>query len=132
MFSTARWTTPVPFQNDTSLFFHLDGYYQSSTLDTADSAAIGINTVDYPGEPRILRQDAGLCAVQRLGHLHLRQMGSHRLWSRNIFDADPRISGIYTEAHMGTSAAAELLRQCLKEAIYALPRTFGVTLNYKF
>lgn len=123
------YDVPLP---SATLLFHLDGYYQSSTQDTASSNGSSLNTYPfspYFGLPKFYSHMDGF-SLWNTSVSYNRDSWSATLWAKNIFDARA-VTGVYTQAYMGT-APAENFDGNASKALNALPRTIGVTLDYKF
>lgn len=118
----------VPMDDD-SLTLHLDGYYQSKTQNTISSATSSLNSVDYPGQPKYYAPMDGF-AIFNASATYAMGDWTATAWVKNIFDSQG-VTGVYTEAYMGTSPSQNYYGNASKE-IYALPRTIGLTINYKF
>jgi outer membrane receptor protein involved in Fe transport len=121
----------IPLGNSASILLHLDGYYQSSTQDTMFSKYISLNTATpaYFGQPKFYDQLSGFSLWNASASYDMSDW-SAIFWVKNIFDARG-ITGVYTQAYMGTAPAQNFEGNDSK-ALTALPRTFGVTLSYKF
>jgi outer membrane receptor protein involved in Fe transport len=121
----------IPLANSSSIFLHTDGYYQSGTQDTIFSRNISLNTVTpgYLGDPKFY---APMSGFQLWNVSATYEMGDWAaiLWMKNVFDARG-ITGIYTQAYMGTAPAQNFDGNASK-ALNTLPRTIGLTVNYKF
>ncbi len=122
----------VPFENGSDLVFHLDGYYQSSTLDTVFSKNISLNSVPgglYFGQPKFYKELDGFWLFNASANYTMGNWNAI-LWMKNIFNqAAP--TGEYTLAYMGTSPAQNYYGNASKSLI-ALPRTVGITLTFKY
>ncbi len=132
----------MSLDNGSALFLHLDGYYQSSSLDTMFSKNVFHNsTTIYPppaylpvnspfyGQPKYYDKMSGFMlwnasAAYSLGDWTV------TLWIKNIFDANG-VTGVYTQAYMGPFPAENYYGNASK-ALISLPRTIGMTVNYKF
>ena len=123
----------IPLANAATLLFHLDGYYQSSTQDTLFAPWITIFqnhiTPQYYGEPKFSDTMNGFW-LWNLSTSYNMDAWSAIFWVKNVFDARA-ITGVYTQAYMGTSPAQNFYGNDSK-ALNALPRTIGLTLSYKF
>ena len=122
----------IPF-GTRSVTLHADGYYQSSTQDTLFSSKDSLNTVPAPnpylGEPKFYYPMPGFWiwnASAAYGQASWRAI----LWIKNIGN-NAGVTGVYTPAYMGTSPQQNYYGNGSK-ALIALPRTVGLTLNYKF
>ena len=104
--------------DDMSLVWRLSGYYQSSTRN-----ALGIPGGKYNVElPGFSLWNASVT----LG----RDKWYASLFIKNIFNNDG-VTGRFTEAYMGTSPGQGYYGNASKDFI-SLPRTIGVSVNYKF
>ncbi len=107
----------MPVSNDWSLYTRLDGNYQSGSRN-----GIGVSpTFNVP-----LAGFSIWNAVLSLSNDNL----TASLWMKNIFNEEG-ITGIFTEAYMGTSPAQGYFGNANKQLI-SLPRTIGATATYKF
>jgi iron complex outermembrane receptor protein len=115
------------------LSFHADGSYQSSTQDTLFSASIFQNTVPppnpYAGQPKFYYPMSGFW-VWNASAVYGVDKWKAILWVKNIGNV-AGVTGVYTDAYMGTSPAQNYFGNGSK-ALTTLPRTLGLTLNYKF
>lgn len=122
----------IPF-SASSLTFHADGYYQSSTEDTLFSSQDSINTVPAPnpyvGQPKFYYPMPGFW-VWNASAVYSQSSWRAILWVKNIGN-NAGVTGVYTPAYMGTSPQQNYDGNGSK-ALIALPRTVGLTLNYKF
>jgi outer membrane receptor protein involved in Fe transport len=119
----------IPFDNGASLFLHVDGYYQSSALNTVIRKDIFLNVVDFPGEPRFYANLKGF-ALFNASATYSMNNWSATLWAKNVFD-DPAVMGVYTQAYMGPSPHQNYFGNASKQ-INGISRTLGVTLGYTF
>lgn len=121
----------IPLDNAANIFLHVDGYYQSKTQDTIFADNISLNTVTlaYLGQPKFYYPIKGF-ALFNASATYAMDNWSAILWVKNVFDGKG-ITGVYTEAYMGTSPAQNYYGNGSK-ALTALPRTVGLTVNYKF
>jgi len=130
-----------PLANASSLLLHLDGYYQSGTEDTIFSKTSFVNQTcllfppnttctpgPYYGQPKFYAPMGGF-AIFNASTTYLMDKWSATLWVKNIFD-DKGTTGIYTQAYMGTYPDQNFYGNASK-ALNALPRTVGLTLDYK-
>lgn len=112
---------------------HVDGYYQSSTEDTLFSATNSLNRVPAPnpylGQPKFYYPMESFW-LWNASAVYSRESWSAVLWVKNIGNT-AGVTGVYTPAYMGTSPAQNYNGNGSK-ALITLPRTLGVTLNYKF
>ncbi len=125
------YTVPTLF--DTMTTFHLDGYYQSSTQNTLSCATCSLNSVPtsaYFGEPKFYAHLSGFSLWNTSARFAFGENWDALLWVKNIFDAHA-ITGVYTNAYMGTAPAQNYYGNGSK-ALTSLPRTVGITLDYKF
>ncbi len=120
------YTIPM---DDNSLSLHVDGYYQSKTEDTISSATSSLNTVNYPGQPKFYAPMEGF-AIFNASATYSMGNWNATAWVKNAFD-EKGVTGIYTEAYMGTSPGQNYYGNASKD-ITALPRTIGLTINYQF
>jgi len=98
-------------------FTRLDGYYQSGTRNVVGTS------------PRF-DADLGGFAILNLTQTFSKDAVSLSLWLKNITN-EAGVTGVFTEAYMGTAPAIEYFGNANKEII-ALPRTFGATVRYDF
>jgi outer membrane receptor for ferrienterochelin and colicin len=119
----------MPFEDGSALFLHVDGYYQSSSQDTIFSKTGFLNTVSYPGQPKYYYPLSGFSIWNASATYSLGNWDA-TLWVKNVFNANG-VTGVYTLAYMGTSPAQNYYGNASK-ALISLPRTVGVTVNYKF
>lgn len=122
----------IPLGNSAVVLFHLDGYYQSGTQDTASSNNSSLNTYPfspYYGLPKFYYHMDGFSLWNTSASYNVDNW-SAIFWVKNVFDARA-ITGVYTGAYMGT-APAENFDGNASKALNALPRTLGVTIDYKF
>lgn len=98
-------------------FTRLDGYYQSSTRNVVGNSPLFDVTMDG-------------FAILNATQTFSKGPVSLSLWLKNITN-EAGVTGVYTEAYMGTAPASEYYGNANKELI-ALPRTFGATLRYDF
>jgi iron complex outermembrane receptor protein len=123
----------VPFNTSSSLNLHADGYYQSSTQDTLFSSMDSINTVPppnpYAGQPKFYYPMPGFWIWNASASYNYAAWRAI-LWVKNIGN-NAGVTGVYTPAYMGTSPQQNYDGNGSK-ALIALPRTVGLTLNYKF
>jgi len=122
----------IPLQNSANIFLHLDGYYQSGSPDTIFSRNISLNSVPggpFEGEPKFYYPIKGY-ALFNANASYVMGNWSATLWMKNIFNAEG-VSGVYTQAYMGTDPAQNYYGNASK-ALNALPRTAGLTVDYKF
>ena len=107
----------APVSDSWSLYTRLDGNYQSSSRN-----GVGVSpTFNVPLEGFSIWN-----AVVSLSNENL--TGS--LWVKNIFNEEG-ITGVFTEAYMGTAPAIGYFGNANKQLI-SLPRTIGVSATYKF
>jgi outer membrane receptor protein involved in Fe transport len=121
----------IPLENAANIFLHADGYYQSGTQDTIFAKDTFLNTVTtaYLGQPKYYYPLAGF-AIFNASATYAADSWSAIFWVKNVFDSQG-ITGVYTQAYMGTAPAQNYDGNASK-ALTALPRTFGLTVNYKF
>lgn len=132
----------MPLNDGSAVFFHLDGYYQSSSLDTAFSPNVFKNTTTiYPppsyapvnspfyGQPKYYDKMPGFMLWNASVAYSLGDWTA-TLWIKNIFDANG-VTGVYTQAYMGPFPAENYYGNASK-ALISLPRTVGVTVKYNF
>jgi len=116
-----------------SVTLHADGYYQSSTQDTLFSSNAALNTVPAPnpylGEPKYYYPMPGFW-IWNASVVYNQSSWRTILWIKNIGN-NAGVTGVYTPAYMGTSPQQNYAGNGSKE-LTALPRTVGLTLNYKF
>ena len=122
----------IPF-TASRLTFHTDAYYQSSTEDTIYSRNISLNTVPAPspylGQPKFYYPMSGFTIWNAAATYSLHAWET-TAWVKNITNS-AGVSGVYTPAYMGTSPQQNYYGNGSK-ALITLPRTVGVTLNYRF
>jgi outer membrane receptor protein involved in Fe transport len=129
------YTTPTLF--DISTTFHLDGYYQSSMYNSLSCSTCALNFVPpiingvpaYNGQPKFFAHLPGYMLWNVSARMEFDANWDASLWVKNVFDAHA-VSGVYTDAYMGTSPGQNYYGNGSK-ALTALPRTVGITLNYK-
>ena len=123
----------IPFGTTRSLTLHADGYYQSSTQDTLFSSNAALNSVPAPnpylGEPKYYYPMPGFW-IWNASASYSQSSWRAILWIKNIGN-NAGVTGVYTPAYMGTSPQQNYDGNGSK-ALIALPRTVGLTLNYKF
>ena len=116
-----------------SLTLHADGYYQSSTQDTLFSSKVALNSVPAPnpylGEPKFYYPMPGFW-IWNASLVYGQSPWQAILWVKNIGN-NAGVTGVYTPAYMGTSPQQNYDGNGSK-ALIALPRTVGLTLDYKF
>ncbi len=98
-------------------FTRLDGYYQSSTRNAVGNSPLFDVTLDG-------------FAILNAAQTFSKGPVSLSLWLKNITN-EAGVTGVYTEAYMGTAPAVEYYGNANKELI-ALPRTLGATVRYNF
>ena len=122
----------IPFQSGT-LILRADGYYQSSTEDTLYSKDISLNSVPQPnpyyGQPKFYYPLSGF-AIFNASATYAWDAWDATLWIKNIAN-ERGVTGVYTEAYMGTSPQQNYYGNGSK-ALIALPRTLGLTLSFRF
>ena len=107
----------MPVSNNWSLYTRLDGNYQSSSRNS-----VGVSpTFNVPL--------AGFSIWNAVATLSNKSF-SASLWVKNIFNEEG-ITGVYTEAYMGTSPAQGYFGNANKQLI-SLPRTIGATATFNF
>jgi iron complex outermembrane receptor protein len=115
------------------LSFHADGSYQSSTQDTLFSSQVSLNTVPPPNpyldQPKFYYPMPGFWIWNASAVYNLDKYKAI-LWIKNIGNV-AGVTGVYTDAYMGTSPAQNYFGNGSKE-LTTLPRTIGLTMNYKF
>ncbi len=134
---TASLDYTVPTLFDVLTTFHLDGYYQSSMQNSLSCKTCSPNFVPpaingvpaFTGEPKFYAHLPGYTLWNTSARLAFGESWDATLWVKNVFDAHA-ISGVYTQAYMGTSPGQNYFGNGSK-ALTALPRTVGVTLDYK-
>jgi outer membrane receptor protein involved in Fe transport len=129
----------LPFEDGSSLFFHIDGYYQSSTLNTISSASSSLNSVCYAfdcnfpgpfnGLPRFYAKFDSF-ALFNASATYSKDRWMATVFLKNVFN-EAGITGEYTQAYMGSDPVQNYAGNASKE-IFALPRTLGMTVSYKF
>jgi outer membrane receptor protein involved in Fe transport len=117
----------IPFVNDSRLYFHLSGYYQSSTRN-ALGASTAQQTVDLKGFQLWSANATWAFGSWNVG-----------VFVKNIFN-DRGVTGEFTPAYMGTNPgfptagnpnAANFYGNDSRQFI-SLPRTIGASLNYRW
>ena len=134
---TAALDYSVPTLFDVMTTFHLDGYYQSSMQNSLSCQTCSLNFVSpaingipaYTGEPKFYAHLPGYMLFNTSVRMAFGDNWDALLWVKNIFDARA-VSGVYTNAYMGTSPGQNYYGNGSK-ALTALPRTVGITLDYK-
>ena len=133
----------VPFDNGTSLFLHVDGFYQSSALNTISSKSSSPNSVclylngfanpcvpgPFYGQPRFYAKFPSF-AIFNASATYTMERWSFTGFVKNIFNEEG-ITGEYTQAYMGSYPAQNYYGNASKDVL-ALPRTVGLTLKYQF
>ena len=104
------------FGNWTS-FTRLDGYYQSGTRNVVGTS------------PKF-DVDLGGFAILNASTTFSKDGLGLSFWLKNLTN-EAGVTGVFTEAYMGTAPALEYFGNANKELI-ALPRTFGATVSYDF
>ena len=122
----------IPFANS-AVTLHTDGYYQSSTEDTMFSSKTLLNTLPQPnpysGEPKFYYPMPGFW-IWNASVVYSQAPWNAILWVKNVGNS-AGVSGVYTPAYMGTSPQQNYDGNASK-ALIALPRTVGLTVDYKF
>ncbi|MEE9433281.1 MAG: TonB-dependent receptor [Sphingorhabdus sp.] len=108
------YTTPI---GSWTSFFRLDGYFQSGTRNVV-------------GTSPLFDVDLGGFAILNAAASFSKGPFSLSLWLKNITN-QAGVTGVFTEAYMGTAPAIEFFGNANKEFI-ALPRTFGATVGFSF
>lgn len=98
-------------------FTRLDGYYQSSTRNVV-------------GRSPLFDVDLSGFSIFNVSQTFSKDDLSVSLWMKNITN-EAGVTGVFTEAYMGTAPAVEYFGNGNKELI-ALPRTLGATVRYNF
>ncbi len=115
------------------LSFHVDGSYQSSTQDTLFSSNSSLNAVPAPnpylGQPKFYYPMPGFW-IWNASAVYGQDKWKAILWVKNIANV-AGVTGVYTDAYMGTSPTQNYFGNGSKE-LTTLPRTLGLTMNYKF
>lgn len=130
----------VPFENGNSLFLHLDGYYQSSELNTISASTSSLNSVclflggpctpgPFFGQPKFFAKFPSF-AIFNASATYTMDKWSLTAFVKNIFNEEG-VTGEYTQAYMGSYPAQNYYGNASKDVI-ALPRTLGLTLKYQF
>ncbi len=107
----------VPVMGDKTFIAHVDGYYQSQTINALSMSPafnVDLDSFQIWGTAFTLAADKW----------------SASLWVKNIFNEDG-ITGVFTELYMGTAPGVGYYGNGAKELI-SLPRTLGLSFNYKF
>lgn len=116
-----------------ALTLRTDAYWQSSTEDTLFSSKVDLNTVPppnpYSGEPKFYYPLPGFW-IWNASATYPIGSWSVTAWIKNITNAQA-LTGVYTLAYMGTSPAQNFYGNDSK-ALNTLPRTVGLTLDFKF
>ena len=122
----------IPFAAS-SANLHADGYYQSSTQDTLFSSKDSLNAVPPPnpylGQPKFYYPMPGFWIWNASASYSFASWRAI-LWVKNIGN-NPGVTGVYTPAYMGTSPQQNYEGNGSK-ALIALPRTVGLTVNFRF
>ncbi len=109
------WHTPI--MGDKTFIAHVDGYYQSDTinaLSTLDKYNVNLDSFQIWGTAFTLASDKWNAS----------------LWVKNIFNEEG-VTGTFTELYMGTDPAVGYFGNRAKDLI-SLPRTIGLSFNYNF
>jgi outer membrane receptor protein involved in Fe transport len=110
------WRKPV--LGDKEFILHLDGYYQSETRNAMSMSPL----FDVDLDSFQMWGTAFTIAAQRW---------STSLWVKNLFNEEG-VTGVYTEAYMGTAPSPEGYFGNGSKELISLPRTIGVSFNYSF
>jgi len=103
--------------NDWTWYSRVDGYYQSENRN-----GVGVSpTFNVPLDG---------FAIWNATTTFTRNNTSVSLWMKNITN-DDGVTGVYTEAYMGTAPAQGYFGNANKQLI-SLPRTIGVTVRQNF
>ena len=115
---------------DIAFFGNLNGYYQSSTLGqiNPDLRCFAFSLSGGP-EPCYGSEFDGFQIWNAVGTLSFDSWHAS-LWGKNLFD-ELGITGTFSEDFSGTSPVVGFFGNSARQMI-ALPRTFGLTLNYRF
>jgi outer membrane receptor protein involved in Fe transport len=107
----------VPVLGDKTFVAHVDGFYQSDTINAlSQSPAFNVDLDSFQiwGTAFTLVDDRWNAS----------------LWVKNIFNEEG-VTGTFTELYMGTAPAVGYFGNGAKELI-SLPRTIGLSFNYNF
>lgn len=115
---------------DISFFGNLNGYYQSSTLGQIDPGlrCFAFSVSGGP-EPCYGSKFDGFQIWNATGTLSFDNWHAS-LWGKNLFN-ELGVAGTFSEDFSGTLPAIGFYGNSARQMI-ALPRTFGLTLNYRF
>jgi len=123
----------IPLAGQRSLTFRTDAYWQSSTQNSLFSSTSSLNSAPQPnpfyGQPKFYYQMPGFW-IWNASATYAFSRWSATAWVKNIANA-AAFTGVYTQAYMGTSPVQNFYGNDSK-GLNTLPRTFGVTLDYKF
>ncbi|WP_321393569.1 TonB-dependent receptor [Emcibacter sp.] len=103
--------------NDMQLIVRGDGFYQSKTRNTIS-------------ETSSLTQDMPAFTIWNASATLVLEEFDVTLWAKNIFD-NAGVTASFTEDYMGTLPSQGYYGNGAKEQI-SLPRTFGISANYRF
>ncbi|GMU68164.1 MAG: hypothetical protein AMXMBFR37_04970 [Steroidobacteraceae bacterium] len=107
----------MPVGADRSWISRVNGYYQSRTQNAiSDSPTFNVPLAGF----QLWNLSTTLAADR----------WDATLWAKNIFNEEG-VTGLFTEAYMGTAPALGYYGNGSKQFI-SLPRTFGVTVSYRF
>ena len=109
------WRTPI--LGDKTFIVHVDGYYQSDTinaLSTSPAFNVDLDSFQIWGTAFTLASDNW----------------NTSLWVKNVFNEEG-VTGSFTELYMGTDPASGYFGNGAKDLI-SLPRTIGLSFNYNF
>jgi outer membrane receptor protein involved in Fe transport len=107
----------VPVMGDRTFIAHVDGFYQSDTVNAlSQSPAFNVDLDSFQiwGTAFTLVDDKWNAS----------------LWVKNIFNEEG-VTGTFTELYMGTAPAIGYFGNGAKDLI-SLPRTIGLSFNYNF
>jgi len=107
----------MPVGAERSWVSRVNGYYQSETRNAiSDSPTFNVPLAGFQ--------------LWNLSTTLATERWDATVWAKNIFDEEG-VTGLFTEAYMGTSPAQGYYGNGSKQFI-SLPRTFGVTVSYRF
>ncbi len=114
-------------------YLHVDGFYQSSSQDTIFSKNVSLNSAPPPNpylnQPKFYYPLSGFTLWNSSFSVPVGDWMA-ALWAKNVFNARA-VTGVYTEAYMGTAPGQNYYGNGSK-ALISLPRTVGLTVNYRF
>ncbi len=107
----------VPVLGDKTFVAHLDGFYQSDTINAlSQSPAFNVNLDSF--------------SIWGTAFTLVDDRWNASLWVKNIFNEEG-VTGTFTELYMGTAPGIGYFGNGAKDLI-SLPRTIGLSFNYNF